>query len=205
MKLIYITLIVLLLLSSTFAQSVKQLEEKLNNGTTSDALESILEAGKSGNKTFIPYLKKLALQPADSINIHTISSYAQIALAGLGEKAYLSAIIGDVDNENIFLQNVAIQKLALVGGKPAFKVFFQLLDDKEYRVEKLTPQDERKIQETGQFSRKGDEVLEPRSFLVMRLLSKMTDNPPVPCDVQPSEKEILIWKEWFGNHRYLIE
>lgn len=205
MKILYVALLGLFFVLPALGQNVSQLKEKIDKSITTESLNSILEAGKSGDKSFVPYLKKLASQKDSKFVLDTVSSYAQIALARLGEEDYLSAIVKDVDNENIFLQDIAIRKLAYIGGKSAFKEFYRLLNDKEFRVEKLTPEDIQKINETGLSSRKGDEVLEPRSFLVMKILSKMIDNPPVSPDTQPSEKDINIWKAWFKEHKDLIE
>ncbi len=206
MKAIFFTLVCLLFFIPIHAQGVVGLREKLKRGETREALEAILEAGKSGDKAFVPYLKELASRPDFGPSIYTLPSYAQMALAKLGEEPYLSAIIKDLDSTNIFAQDRAIERLGKVGGRPAFKEFFRLLDDKKYRSETVTDADIAKMREIGAtVMRKGDQILEPRSFLVMKLLSTLVENPPVSPDAIPTEKDIPIWKVWFDKHRSLFE
>lgn len=137
--------------------------------------------------------------------LNTVPSYAQIALAMLGEKKYLSEIIDQVDDKNIFVQNVGIRKLAYVGGKIAYKTFFRLLDDTKYRVETPTLQEIENARKNGYGIRKGDELVEPRSFLVMELLAKMVSNPPVSPNMKPDIQHIQIWKGWFEINKQLIQ
>ena len=150
-------------------------------------------------------MKKLADRPNSKTELYSIPSYAEIALATLDEKPYLDAIIADVDGPDIFVQNVAIQKLAKVGGKRAFKTFVRLLDDTKYRQEVPTEEDLQRAKRIGATLRKGDEILEPRSFLVMKLLATMVANPPVSPGTNPNEKHIAVWKKWFKEHPEMIQ
>jgi hypothetical protein len=211
MKLLSFALIIFSFTSINFAQNaeqnfkIRQLDEKLKIGITPDSLNAILEAGKSGDRSFIPYLRKLALQPENSDALHTASSYAQIALASLGEEEYISSILKQVDDENIFRQNIGIQKLAYVKGKIALKTFYRLLDDTKYRVETLSPKEIEYAKKNGLGIRKGDEMLEPRSILAMEMLVKIVPNPPISPGVKPTIQDIEIWKQWFITNKYLIE
>ena len=206
MKLLFCSLVSIFFLLPVNGQGVPGLQEKLKQGVTADTLNEILEVGKSRDKAVIDYLITLASQPDSGSNINTVPSFAQIALARLGQEPYLSSIIRDVESENIFIQAQAIQKLGKVGGKPAFKEFYRILDDLEYRSEKVTAKDLALMREVGAVAmRKGDEILEPRSFLVMKLLSTIVENPPVAPDTTPTEKLIPIWKAWFANHKELIQ
>jgi len=205
MKIVCCMFINVFFLIAVFGQSAVQLQAELDKGVSEDALRAILAAGKSGDKNFIPLLKKLAKQPRSREELNSVSSCAQIALAKLGQEEYLKAIIADVDSGNIFFQDVAIQKLAKVGGRSAFRVFFELLDDNKYRAEVPTAEEIQRAKQMGAVIRKGDEILEPRSFLVMRLLANIVDDPPVIRDIAPNENSILLWKNWFENHKYLIE
>src|SRR5690606_8396209 len=132
-----------------------------------------------GDKSVIPYLEKLASQPSEKIVLHSIESYAQVALAKLGVDYHLNLILKQVDDESIFVQDVGMKKLAMVGGRNAFATFLRLLDDTNYRSEKFTKDETQQIMNGRLHSRKGDEVLEPRSYLAMRLLAEISPNPPV--------------------------
>jgi HEAT repeat protein len=213
MKLANTIFIILISTFILFAQETdskaKQLEAKLNSGSiTSETYKAILEAGKSGDKSFIPYLKTLASRETTTdydTALHTIKSYAQIALATLGDEEYLNKFIRDVDSENIFLQDLAMHKLAMVNNKSTYKTFYRLLDDTKYRQEVPTDAELQAAKEGGYHLRKGDELLVPRSFMVMRILSKMVTNPPTCPNLNEKESDIKLWKKWFEEHKELIE
>jgi hypothetical protein len=187
----------------------KQLEAKLNSGSiTAETYKAILEAGRSGDKSFIPYLKTLASRETDrdyDTALHTIKSYAQIALATLGDQEYLNKIVKEIDGEDIFLQDAAMERLAMVNNKLTYKTFYLLLDDTKYRQELPTAEEIKYAKNQGYELRKGDVILEPRSFFAMYLLSKIISNPPVTCNLELNETHIKIWKEWFAKHKELIE
>jgi hypothetical protein len=217
MKLANTIFIILISAFILFAQETdskaKQLEAKLNSGSiTAETYKAILEAGKSGDKSFIPYLKTLASRETTTdydTALHTIKSYAQIALATLGDEEYLNKIVKEVDGENIFLQNTAMERLAMVNNKLTYKTFYRLLDDTKYRQEIPTEAQLQKAKELGATSRIGDVMLEPRSFFAMELLSKLVTNPPTSPNLEKKHSEkvsdIKLWKKWFEEHKELID
>ncbi len=203
----------LVLAQNTEQLSVEQqLKEKLKCVITSDLMKAMLDAGKKGDKSIIPDLKKIASRETDSdynIALYTTKSYAQIALAMLGDEEYLNKIVGDIDGENIFLQNTAMERLAMVNNKLTYKTFYRLLDDTKYRQEIPTEAQLQYAKKIGGVSRVGDVMLEPRSFFAMYFLSKLVANPPTlpNSEKKHSEKlsDIQIWKKWFEEHKELIE
>jgi hypothetical protein len=207
--------IIIILLSSLilFAQDndskVKQLETQLNSGNiTGKEYATILEAGRTGDKSFIPYLKTLASKKTSiyyDMSLHTIKSYAQIALATLGDEEYLNKFIKDATGDNLALQDIGMERLAMVNNKLTYKVFYRLLDDTKYRQEIPTEAQLQYAKEIGGVCRIGDVILVPRSFMVIRLLSKIVVNPPTSPNVEVKESDIKLWKKWFEEHKELIE
>src|ERR1035437_3078773 len=210
MSVFRLLIILLLAYLSVFGQAgqndpnVKELADKIKTRSTHESMEAILAAGRSGNKNFIPFLQTIAEPEEVSYAFKTIPSYAQVALAMLGEKGYLWLILQEVDSEDIFLQNTGIEKLSLVGGPTAFKTFFRLLDEVQLRREKASAEDLEYARIHGFTLRTGDEILEPRSILAMRKLSTMVIDPPVSPAASPTLDDIKIWKEWFIQHQDLI-
>jgi hypothetical protein len=213
MKLANTILIIVMSSFVLFAQSndtkAKQLEAKLNSGSiTAETYKAILDAGNSGDRSFIPFLKTLASRETTAdydAALHTIKSYAQIALASLGDEEYLNKIVREVDSKDIFLQDTAMERLAMVNNKLTYKTFYRLLDDTKYRQEIPTAEEIKYAKDHGYGLRKGDVILEPRSFFAMYLLSKIISNPPVSCNLELNETHIKVWKEWFAKHKELIE
>lgn len=204
-------LYILILCSSALCQNemdrnrVNRLEATVKSGVTEDSLRMIIEAGESGDKSVIPYLEKLASQPSERNVLHSIESYAQVALAKLGMDYQLNMILKQVDDENIFVQDVGMKKLAMVGGRNAFATFLRLLDDTDYRSEKFIKDEPEKIVDGRPHSKKGDEVLEPRSYLAMTLLTEISPNPPVTKTTPLSPETAQLWKIWFESNKQLLE
>ncbi len=207
-----INLVIILLFAAHlgFGQSglkdrdISELAEKIKAGRTSESLEAILAAGRSGNKNYIPFLRTVADAKNETNAIKTVASYSQVALAILGEKKYLSSILQQVDSIDIYEQNLGIEKLSLVGGSVAYKVFFRLLDDVQIRREGRSAEEIEYARIHGFTLRTGDEFLEPRSILVMQKLSGMAIDSPIPPGSTPSLNDIKIWKKWFERHWEII-
>ena len=180
-KILFILLLLIGLSQTAFSQieempnSAKVLAEKVKAGDD----KSILEAGSSGDKTLVPYLKTLAAKD---------SPWAYMALAKLGETEYLNQILTEVDAENPSIQDRAMEKLSYVGGKAAFKKFYELLDD-------ITPRQ----------TESRCVVFFTRSVMAMFFLRKMVENPPTSTRHSGNSKDIALWKEWFITNKHLIE
>jgi HEAT repeat protein len=159
------------------SDSAKELAEKIKTGD----YESILEMGTSGDRTIIPYLKVLASKESKWI----VHDNAQMALAKLGEKEYLNQILAEVDAESPDIQDKAMKKLSYVGGKAAFKKFYELLDDNDPRQ-----------------SESPCIIFFTRSTTAMFFLREMVANPPT---TKAGAEYIRIWKEWFDQNKHLID
>jgi hypothetical protein len=182
--------------------SVSELDSLLKAGINQDSLNAILRVGKSQKREFIPYLEKLAAEPSSPLVFQTPKTYAEIALAKLGEKKYLDLILQQIDGENIFVQDVAIRKLAYVGGDIAYNSFYKLLDDCNPRWEKPNTGADQNSKTV--YSRRGDQHLEPRSFVVMRILGELVKDPPVDVLAEPSVDNARVWKIWL-EARYRMQ
>lgn len=172
--------------------SAKTLSERVNSGDT----KAILEAGKTGDQTIVPYLKKLA----KGKNGRKSSLYAEVALVQLGEAEYLIKIIaettkveGELDNNDYIVQNEAIEKLSLLaadGNKQAFRELYELLNDTAPRQTARPSNDLRFL---------------PRSFVVMDQLANIVENPPAKSLFAYDIDSIPLWKAWFAKNNHLIE
>ena len=185
-------------------QDVQRLANTIRTGSTSQSLEAILAAGRSRNKKYVPLLRSIAESESISYAVKTVPSYAKIALAMLGDEGFLALILQEIDSEDIALQNTGIEKLSLVGGRAAFKTFFHLLDDTSARREMPSEEEKESARARGFVLRKGDEIFEPRSIVVMRKLSTMVIDPRIPPGTDPTLNDVKIWKNWFQRHLDLI-
>jgi hypothetical protein len=187
-----------------FSQSViSQIENSTDTTKTliekikTEGQKAILDAGKSGDKSLVPYLKTL-------VN----SASAQMALAKLGEDEYLNQILLETESSEINIQNFAIRKLAYVANKQAFRKLYKLLDNKKERGKKECEKEIRKVEETKSDTSKCgfccDVMVFSMASEVVRVLSKTIESPPVKSSYGTDE-DIQIWKKWFEENRELIE
>ena len=158
------------------SDSAKELAQKIKTGD----YESIREMGNSGDDTIIPYLKTLTSKESKWI----VNDNAQMALAKLGEKEYLNQILAEVDAESPDVQDKAMKKLSYIGGKTAFKKFYELLDDTTTRQ-----------------SESPCIIFFTRSTTAMFFLSRMVVNPPT---TKVGAEYIKTWREWFEQNKHLI-
>ena len=182
--------------SVQLSDSAKALAEKVKEGNN----QSILDAGRSGDSTLIPYLKTLTSRG---------TPWAQMALAKLGEAEYLNQILSEVDAEDPGKQDRGMEKLLYVGGKEALKKLYQLLDDTSPRenpvCKKETEEFKKKHPEGGKCGFCCDVIYFSRSSSAILILSKMIDNPPTKFGSWGTKKDIAIWKEWFIVNKHLID
>jgi HEAT repeat protein len=109
--------------------SAKRLREQVEDGNK----KAILEAAEKGDVTLIPYLKQLSSNLGSRSNFNHSAFYSHAALAKLGDEDAIKEIFLDIDDESSRIQDSAIRKLSLVGGKVAFQKFYELLDDTKPR------------------------------------------------------------------------
>jgi len=191
------------------SDSAKALAERVRVGD----YQSVLDAGGTGDTSLIPYLKVLASQGK--------SPWPQMALAKLGEKDYVDEIFAEVDNADPMVQDRAIEKLVYLGDKTSLRRLYQLLDDATPREDPSCPKDPvafaeyiKKHPQEQNGNLRCDVIFFSRRSTVMHVLDGALKNyPDVPPpylenDPRPEkwqEKRASLWKEWFENHKYLIE
>lgn len=178
------------------SDSAKALAARVKEGDN----QSILDAGMSGDKSLIPYLRTLTSKG---------TPWAQMALAKLGEVEYLNQILAEVDAADPAIQDRAMEKLTYVGGKEALRKLYQLLDDTSPRenpnCKKGTEEFKIKHPDGGKCGFCCDVIFFSRSSTAILILSKMVDTPPTNVGNWGTEKDIKRWKEWFLVNKHLID
>jgi hypothetical protein len=206
-KLIVLFLL-MFLVSAVYAQeqelswTAKRLKEQVKNGE----YKVILEAADTSDITLIPYLKQLTSNSEGRKNHNHPSFYAHVALAKLGDDEAIQQILAEVDNKSPAIQSSGMHKLSLVGGKVAFRKFYELLDDTKPRedtdCQKMFEEHNKKHPE-NKLSPYCHVMYLSRSVTAMFYLKKMVENPPVKT-FYGTQKEIDIWKEWFKKNNHLV-
>lgn len=211
-KTLQYTFLLLVLWSSNVLAQTEELSptaKYLKSRVEAGDYDAILEAGNSGDLTLIPYLKQLVSNAKARSNSNSSAYEAHIALAKLGGNDALQQILAEIDAENPDVQDNAMKKLSLVGGKEAFKKFYQLLDDTAPRE---NPKCKKSLENFKKNHPEGencgfccDVVYFSRSVSAILLLSNMIDNPPVKGGAWDLKKNVQLWKEWFAKNKHLIE
>lgn len=166
---------------------VAEMIDQVKEGNT----PAILQMGKRGDKSAVPFLRTLVQQP--NKNFDSVAANAQMALAKLGEEEQLNEILREAEGDDLAVQYIAIsRKLPYVGGPKVVGVLVRLLDDTDYHsvFGKAGP--------NGELPNRV--VYEPPSFLAMKALAQIVPNPPVNPQVQPTEAHIQIWREWLKKN-----
>ena len=83
--------------------AARVLDEEVKTGNS----QAILDAGDSGNKSLIPYLKAL--------DARSKALWAKIALAKLGDEAALRDILSEVNSTDEHIRQTGMDKLVRVG------------------------------------------------------------------------------------------
>lgn len=183
--------------------TAKRLKVQVEKGD----IKSVLEASDSGDVTLIPYLKQLSSNLEGRNNQNHSAFYAHIALAKLGDDEAIQQILAEVDNDSPAVQSNGMNKLSLVGGKVAFRKFYELLDDTKPRENtdclKMFEEHNKKHPE-NKLSPYCDVMYLSRSVTSIGYLKKMVENPPIKT-FYGTQKEINIWKEWIKKNKYLID
>ncbi len=168
------------------SESAKALKKKVEQGDR----KPILEAGGTGDRTLIPYLKLLAADDKLASRNATGSEafYAHAALGKLGDKEALKQIFEGVDALNPAAQDASMHKLALIGTKEAYRTLYKLLDDNAPRGGTAP--------DIGYF---------PRAQGVMFLLGEIVADPPRLANGNVNVFDANVWKAWFAKNKHLIE
>lgn len=188
--------------NESLSATAQYLESQVKEGD----YKAIAKAADSGDMTLIPHLKKLASDIKARNNSNSPAFQAHIALAKLGNKEAMQEILNEVDAENPDVQDKAMKKLSYVGGKKAFRKFYQLLDDTSARE---NPQCKIDIENFNKNHPEGGNcgfcctvIYFSRSIMAMFFLSKMVDNPPT---TKLGDTYLQIWKEWFEKNKSLVD
>lgn len=183
------------------SETAKLLKEQVEQGNR----KAISEAADTGDVTLIPYLTELTSKIENRSNPNHPAFYAHVALAKLGNDEALRQILEEVDNESPTVQSNAMQKLSMVGGKLAFRKFYELLDDTRPREDT----DCLRLFEKHNAKHPENKLLPychvayfSRSATSMYFLRSMVKDPPTRR-FSGSKKEIDLWKEWIRKTGYL--
>ena len=149
---------------------------------------AILEAGSSGDSSFVPQLRALQGKPGKYVNLRVI----QLALARLGQTDQLQEIRCEALFGSASVQYDAVSdKLKYVGGWFSIDSIAFLLDNANYRGAR----------------RDGRGLFQPMGIYAVRTLPAIIPNPPeisaammVPGSAQEMQRE-RAWKDWIEAHK----
>jgi hypothetical protein len=91
-----------------------------------------------------------------------------------------------LSSTEVLLRIVAVEKLARIGTKDAYRKLYDLLD-------------ENTVSDPGPTNR--DYITPPLSWYVMERLMGIVENPPTG----PNRYSVEVWKSWFEKNKHLIE
>jgi hypothetical protein len=173
-----------------------QPNDKLAEEIRSGDLAGITEAGKTGNKTFIPFLqeqRKRSRQTHDSARIQAV----RLALARLGETKELQEFWCNslTDDPSKGIRPALI--FGEIGGWFSIKAL----------VVFLTPEGQSHWRKA--YSRSGgkydnDVVQGSPTYDVLDILPKLVPNPPagpLSSDTRPGERLTKLWQDWIASHK----
>jgi HEAT repeat protein len=166
--------------------SAKQLKAVVKEGN----YDAILAAGKSNDRTLIPYLKTLASKSGSKSLENSAAFKAHVALAELGDEEAIGEILAEVDASDPYMQDSAMKKLSYIKGQKAFAKLYSLLDDFAERADPNV---------------KSGVVYFPRASMAVLFLSQMVENPPTAIGVYGTRENVELWKAWFEKNKHLLE
>lgn len=184
--------------------TAKRLKEQVDLSNN----KAILEAAKTGDVTLLPYLKQLSSRLESRSNSNHAAFYAHVALAKLGDVEAIKQILEEINNESSRIQGNGMYKLKLVGGKVAFRKFYELLDDSRPRENtdciKMYEEHNAKHPEDQRSPNCDDVIYFSKSVTVLFYLRSMVDDPPTRR-FSGAKQEIDLWKAWIKNNGYLMD
>ena len=170
--------------------------------------DAILEAGRSGQRSFVAVLQGSIPQCQESAR--RVLPSIHMALAKLGEEEEIDVISSDLRGENPKKQNDAVQKLTYIGGPIAMKLLMSLLEKDKFRAYKHN------LPPNGDLTkRKHGPLFYPLQRYALRALPLIVENPPVsPRDGDilafggssvSIEEQVKIWKQWYEENKDSLE
>jgi hypothetical protein len=180
-------------LSLGCASSIAQVNDSQSSGTAVLAERirkgdgvAVLEAGDSGNRSFVPQLLSLRQKPGKNVSFAQV----QLALAKLGEDEELHEIRCEALFGSPSIQYYAVSdKLKYVGGWFSISTITAVLDNGDYRG-----------------GRDGAGLFAPPGWYALKTLPAIVPNAPefsgnkVPFS-EENRKLQRDWKEWIEAHK----
>ncbi len=187
LNILLLVLVILIGVGSGFSQQeeLSDSARTLSKRIKTEGSKAILDAGDSGDKSLIPYLKKLASDSKEP--------WAQIALAKLGEEKYINQILVEVDSPDELVRTNGLEKLVRVGGKVTFRKLYEMLN----QLKPLPQTDNKRRYRYDRYT---------GAYEVFTYLNRVVEDVP-KADVKGNywTNQINLWKAWFENHKDLIE
>jgi hypothetical protein len=103
------------------------------------------------------------------------------ALARLGDRKILTELAIDLKHEYRSLRECALAKLRFAGNKAAVEAIISVLGLENQTIP---------IKEYPEYQQ-----------TILRVLARMTQNPPLKADAEPSPENIAIWKNWWAKNK----
>jgi len=122
-----------------------------------------------------------------------------MALAKLGDEKERNQILMDANTgDDPALQELAVRKLAYVGGSDAIRTLVGLLGmDKPRNPKGYDPKLDRPVEE-----RPLDRVVfVPLNLRAMEALAQIVSNPPVDPKAKPTQADVPLWRKWYEMHK----
>ncbi|HET9406166.1 MAG TPA: hypothetical protein VFO39_02915 [Candidatus Sulfotelmatobacter sp.] len=175
---------------SQVSRQTERSDSSVCNGIQKGDIEQILEAGRSGDPSFISQLIAYRRKVGEHIEIH-VARAIQLALAKLAQPAELQQIRCEFLFGSASMQYDAVDKLQYIAGWFSIEAFADVLDNPDYN----------RYRKMGQ-----DSALAPLGwYAVRRLPSIIRDPPPIESGIllAGSERDLerqRKWKEWIRAH-----
>jgi HEAT repeat protein len=151
---------------------------------------AILELGRLGDKSAIPFLSRIAQQPDKQF--HSAAANARMALAKLGLQSEFDGIVNELRSDDPAEQHNAVQKLEYINGPQAIRTLIGLLEYTEWRVGK------RVLGPNGE-PPKDKLIYVPQSYAAMQALARIVPNPPVQPGTEPTDALVPVWRKWWAD------
>jgi HEAT repeat protein len=178
--------------------AINDLVKKVEGGNA----DALLEMGRRGDKSVVPYLQALWEKTSKDSRSETNPKWVaniQMALAKLGEKKQVDEIWKELKNDDPSIQTAAIKKLTYVGGNQAVLALVNLLDNSVLLRGKSM---QRSPSSTEQV-RQGVVFFGPLNLMAMEALGQIVPNPPVlyTNEIKAKQDDVKIWKDWWEKNK----
>ena len=169
--------------------------------------DAILQAGRTGDRSFVPVLKSLIGRSKETFG--RVLPSIQMALAKLEERDEIDAVLSDLRGDNPGKQNEAVEKLIYIGGAMAIEAIIPLLDEDKVRLYKQN------IPPDGNLLKRKHGLMHlPLRRHALRALPLLVVNPPADPQTDdtgiigkwvPIDEQVALWKQWYDWHKDSLE